>query len=182
MGILHLRCLLEVLVASPLTKRDCQVMVFHLLKHLPADSGSKESLCGLSSNPTHSVSVDLYEFAHLSREERCQQCERIFLSREVLVDAERTTVWVHSLDGTNVGRFSMLLGMDVHTTFEEQLRGGRQCLHCTHEVPSREDWFHFCALMLQHYGVTVDPELLTFGGAARKGANSTGDELAQSQS
>lgn len=156
-------------------------MVFHPLKHLPAESFPNESLCGLSI-PTGCVSGDLYEFAHLPQEERCQQCESICLSSEVVVNAERTTVWVHTLDGSNVGRFSTLLGMDVHTTFEEQLRGGGQCLHCTHGAPTHEDWIQFCALMLQHYGVTVDPDLLTFGGAAGKRADPMTNELAQPQS
>lgn len=165
--------------SHPLARRPPGKALIIALAHLSTELSSSRALCGLPLPARGHCCIGLESFAHQPHESRCQVCERKYLSEAVEVNAERTTVWVHTLDGSNVGRFSTLLGMDVHTTFEEQLRGGRQCLHCTHEVPSHEDWIQFCALMLQHYGVTVDPELLTFGGAARQAADSTGDELAQ---
>lgn len=38
------------------------------------------------------------------------------LDAQVQVSACGTTVWVHGLDGSTVGRFSKRFGMDVHTT------------------------------------------------------------------
>ena len=70
------------------------------------------------------------------------------------------TVWVHGVDGSTVGRFSTVFGMDIHRTVTEQLAGAGQCLRCTHEKPSHKEWLEFCALMQLHYGVTVDSQLI----------------------
>lgn len=85
--------------------------------------------------------------------------QELFLE-QVEVSADGRTVWVHSLDGSTVGRFSKVFGMDVHTTISEQIAGARQCLHCTHGKPSHSDWITFCALMQEHYGITVDSRLI----------------------
>lgn len=76
---------------------------------------------------------------------------------QVQVSQDGSTVWVHALDGSTVGRFSKRAGMDVHTTATEQLAGASQCLKCTHGQPQHEDWLEFCALIKRHYGITVDP-------------------------
>lgn len=81
---------------------------------------------------------------------------------QVQVSEDRATIWVHALDGSTVGRFSKTFGMDVHTTITEQLSGAVQCLHCTHEKPTEDDWFEFCNLMKQHYGIEVNKSLLQF--------------------
>ena len=78
----------------------------------------------------------------------------------VQVSADRSTVWVHALDGSTVGRFSKRFGLDVHTTVTQQMEGSAQCLHCTHVQPSAEDWRKFCELMQQHYGIEVNPTLI----------------------
>ena len=70
------------------------------------------------------------------------------------------TIWIHAEDGTTVGRFSKVFGMDVHTCISNQLDGASQCLHCTHAKPSREDWLKFCELILLHYSVKLDPDLM----------------------
>ena len=80
----------------------------------------------------------------------------------VQVSEDRKTVWVHGPDGSTVGRFSKVFGMDVHTTLSEQLEGAGQCLHCTHERPDRAEWDMFCGLMLKHYGIQVEPTALSF--------------------
>ena len=66
---------------------------------------------------------------------------------QVQVSQDGQTVWVHSMDGSTVGRFSRRFGLDVHRTVTEQLQGAPQCLHCTHEVPSHADWVLFWRLM-----------------------------------
>jgi len=73
------------------------------------------------------------------------------------------TVWVHGLDGSTVGRFSRVFGMDVHTTITDQLEhGAGQCLHCTHVAPNLDDWIMFCKLMEQHYQVKIPVEIMKF--------------------
>lgn len=73
-----------------------------------------------------------------------------------------TTVWVHALDGSTVGRFSKTYGMDVHTTTSEQLKGSQQCLHCTHIKPDIKDWYKFCELMEMHYLISVPRDAISF--------------------
>ena len=81
----------------------------------------------------------------------------------VQVSEDRRTVWVHADDGSTVGRFSKVFGMDVHTTFTEQLAGASQCLRCTHEAPGPQEWNEFCDLMHSQHGITVDRSTLSFG-------------------
>lgn len=80
----------------------------------------------------------------------------------VQVSADRRTVWVHADDGSTVGRFSKVFGMDVHTTITEQLAGVGQCLRCTHEPPGPREWDEFCNLMQKHYGIAVDKSAVSF--------------------
>lgn len=83
-----------------------------------------------------------------------------YLDEQVQLSADGSTVWVHAMDGSTVGRFSKRFGLDVHTTVTEQMRGAAQCLHCTHEQPGSNDWLKFCELMYQHYGIDVNPDLI----------------------
>ena len=80
----------------------------------------------------------------------------------VQVSDDGGTVWVHASDGSTVGRFSKVFGMDVHTTVTAQLAGAGQCLRCTHEKPGPKEWHEFCALMEEHYGIAVDATLMGF--------------------
>ena len=83
-------------------------------------------------------------------------------SENVQVSPDGKTAWVHASDGSTVGRFSMIFGMDVHTTVTSQLAGEAQCLHCTHQAPSVDDWQLFCDLMAKHYKIEVDQSLMRF--------------------
>ena len=77
------------------------------------------------------------------------------------VESDGRTVWVHASDGSTVGRFSTVFGMDVHTTITQQMAGASQCLHCTHSKPSQADWQMFCDLVHQHHGILVDRTLIS---------------------
>lgn len=81
---------------------------------------------------------------------------------QIQVSADRRTVWVHAVDGSTVGRFSKVFGMDVHTTVTQQLQGVGQCLRCTHGTPGQAEWDEFCELMLVHYGIAVDRTAVSF--------------------
>lgn len=72
------------------------------------------------------------------------------------------TVWVHAVDGSTVGRFSKVFGMDVHTTISDQLKGADQCLRCTHTQPDVNDWYKFCELMKEHYSIDVPRDTIHF--------------------
>lgn len=85
---------------------------------------------------------------------------------QVEVSQDGRTVWVHAYDGSTVGRFSIVFGMDVHTTVAEQLQGASQCLHCTHTRPGQAEWQLFCQIMHRHYGITVPPSLVRLEGGA----------------
>lgn len=78
----------------------------------------------------------------------------------VQVAEDLSTVWVHGRDGSTVGRFSVQFGIDIHTTATQQLAGSSQCLHCTHEAPSHDDWLRFCQLVQDLHGISVPEELL----------------------
>lgn len=80
----------------------------------------------------------------------------------VQVSADRRTVRVHADDGSTVGHFSKVFGMDVHTTITEQLAGSGQCLRCTHEAPGVAELNEFCDLMQSHFGIAVDRAALSF--------------------
>lgn len=80
----------------------------------------------------------------------------------VQVSSCGTTLWVHGLDGSTVGRFSKVFGMDVHRTAAEQLAGLPQCQHCTHESPTEKDWAEFRLLMAAHHRVDVPASLMRF--------------------
>lgn len=78
----------------------------------------------------------------------------------VQVSENKQTVWCHALDGSTVGRFDWRYGLDVHTTVTAQMAGANQCLHCTHEPATLEDWRIFCDQMWRHHATFVDKDLL----------------------
>lgn len=84
---------------------------------------------------------------------------------DIGVSSDGNTVWVHSADGSNVGRFSKIWGLDVHRTVTDQLAGASQCLHCRHTKPTQADWFEFCSLMQSHHGIPVSRDLIAFDSA-----------------
>ena len=99
---------------------------------------------------------------HLSRPAGHAKSKGGQVEGQIQVSADGSTVWVHALDGSTVGRFSKRFGLDVHSTAAEQLRGAGQCIHCTHEPASAGEWDLFCQLMRQHHHITVDADLLRF--------------------
>lgn len=86
----------------------------------------------------------------------------VYHDDRVQVSQDGRTVWVHADDGSTVGRFSLVFGMDVHTSVTEQLAGAGQCLRCTHEPPGQADWDEFCDLMLSQYGIAIDRSAVRF--------------------
>lgn len=78
----------------------------------------------------------------------------------IQVNQSRDTLWVHSLDGSTVGRFSKRFGMDVHNTVSDQLAGAPQCLHCTHVPATQADWMEFCRLIQLNFGICIPLEII----------------------
>jgi hypothetical protein len=81
---------------------------------------------------------------------------------EVRVSQDGGTVWVNGADGASIGRFSKQFGMDVHRTSAEQLEGMGQCLACTHERAGAAEWDAFRSKMLEHHGVALKRNLVSF--------------------
>lgn len=78
------------------------------------------------------------------------------------VSADGRTVWVNGADGSCIGRFSKRFGLDVHKTSTEQIAGGSQCLHCTHEPAGPAAWDTFRAQMQMHYQINVPANLVSW--------------------
>ena len=77
---------------------------------------------------------------------------------EIQISDDGQTIWVHTSDGSTVGRYSTRFGMDVHNTVTAQMGGASQCLSCTHEPPTETDWDEFCRLMHVHHRIRLPPE------------------------
>lgn len=71
---------------------------------------------------------------------------------ELLSDGR--TVWINAADGSNIARFGRM-GIDVHTSITDQMKGASQCLACTHGMTDFADWRRFQALVQEHYGIMV---------------------------
>lgn len=72
------------------------------------------------------------------------------------IETDGVTVWVNSVDGGCIGRFSRF-GLDVHrATIDQETKG--QCLDCTHP-PEPASWTRFVASMFEYHAVIV-PEAL----------------------
>lgn len=78
------------------------------------------------------------------------------------VSSDGGTVWVHAGDGSCVGRFSKIFGLDVHKTAAQQMAGGSQCLHCTHEPAGPKAWNEFRAQMKVHHQIDVPADLVSW--------------------
>lgn len=70
--------------------------------------------------------------------------------------SDGTTVWVNIGEGC-LARFGPR-GIDVHQRPSEVARGGRECLHCTHEPTTAADWEVFVAKCLSAFGIEVGEE------------------------
>ncbi|HCE7248407.1 TPA: hypothetical protein NHR53_006292 [Pseudomonas aeruginosa] len=93
------------------------------------------------------------------------------LSYSLQIADNNSAVWVHSSDGSTVGRFGRM-GIDLHNTVTEMMAGAPQCRLCTHGMPSLADWQLFREKVREWWGVDVpedafDPALLR-GGSKTK--------------
>jgi hypothetical protein len=62
-------------------------------------------------------------------------------------------IWVHAGDtGECLGRFGVY-GIDVHRRIGDQCSG--QCLDCTHNRTTADDWNRFQRSMLAYHGVDL---------------------------
>lgn len=84
------------------------------------------------------------------------------IEHEIQVSDTGERVWVHTNDGSTVGRFDKRFGIDVHTTVAAQLEGASQCLMCSHEPAGPEQWAQFCQAMLDHYDILIPADLISF--------------------
>lgn len=78
------------------------------------------------------------------------------------VSADGKTVWVHSSDGSCVGRFSKTFGLDVHRDMTDQIAGAGQCIYCTHSPAGAREWLDFCEKIKEHHSIVVSPLLVSF--------------------
>jgi hypothetical protein len=70
------------------------------------------------------------------------------------IDSDGKTVWVNSVEGCCIGRFSRA-GIDVHHDADEQIARGQQCLDCRKGPTTLADWEHFKTAMAKHFEVIV---------------------------
>lgn len=75
------------------------------------------------------------------------------------LETDGITVWVTDHEGTCIARFGRL-GIDIHHNREGQIDTGSQCLHCTHEPTTEEDWHIFVAEVQKHHGVKVSRKFM----------------------
>ncbi len=73
------------------------------------------------------------------------------------ITTDGITVWINSPDGL-LGRFGRQ-GIDVHRPAGEQQEQG-ECLFCTHQRVTVEDWRQFQAKMLEHFKITVGDQYM----------------------
>lgn len=83
--------------------------------------------------------------------------ENINSKFEIFTDGR--TVWINASDGSSVGRFGRM-GIDIHTSADDQMNGAPQCLACTHERTTVSDWHKFQVLMKQHFDIDIDVSLM----------------------
>jgi hypothetical protein len=67
------------------------------------------------------------------------------------VRSDGVTVWVDTVAGFTVGRFSRF-GIDVHTA------DASGCIDCTHTKPGPREWVRFQNGMAAHHGIDVGEE------------------------
>jgi hypothetical protein len=96
---------------------------------------------------------------------------------EVQVSALRDTIWIHSSDGSTVGRFGRM-GIDLHNTVTEMMQGAPQCRLCTHGKPNRADWDLFRVKALEWWNVSIPADTYNLGLlAADKSPIETGKSI-----
>jgi len=68
------------------------------------------------------------------------------------ISSDGVTVWVNN-SYSCIGRFGRY-GIDIHRDISEQMEKG-ECLFCTHQATTKEDWVTFVAKMKELHGVDV---------------------------
>lgn len=81
---------------------------------------------------------------------------------DIQVSSDGGTVWVTAADGSCVGRFSKAFGLDVHKSVADQVAGGSQCLHCTHEPAGPAVWNEFRVQVKAHHQIDVPADLVSW--------------------
>ncbi|MDA0152368.1 hypothetical protein OH460_08640 [Vibrio sp. Makdt] len=81
---------------------------------------------------------------------------------EIIGDGK--TVWVNNINGDCIARFGVL-GIDIHTSSEEQINGAPQCLFCTHERTDVNDWVVFKDKVKELFDIDVPEKLSPFAAA-----------------
>lgn len=80
--------------------------------------------------------------------------ESVGIEYEVQIALCRDAIWIHASDGSTVGRFGRM-GVDLHNTVSEQMRGMPECRLCTHGKPGRKEWDLFREKSLEWWGVVI---------------------------
>lgn len=75
---------------------------------------------------------------------------------EVEITSDGRTVWVNT-QHVCIGRFGVL-GIDIHRADIESQSEKGECLHCTHQKTTAQDWTTFQEKMRELHGVTVGDE------------------------
>lgn len=91
------------------------------------------------------------EIEKADRAQRRQRKKQPYSLYEILTDG--TTVWVNGERGL-IGRFGVN-GIDIHRPPLELLQTGSECLFCTHEKTTLQDWEVFVRRMKEFYGVQI---------------------------
>ena len=73
---------------------------------------------------------------------------------ELQLSETRDKVWIHSSDGSTVGRFNRT-GIDLHNTITEQMAGKPECRLCTHGNVKPCDWVLFREKALEWWNVFI---------------------------
>lgn len=73
------------------------------------------------------------------------------------ISSDYRTVWVNSAEGC-LGRFGVN-GIDIHRPMSEQRTKG-ECLHCTHEPTTLQDWGIFVLKMKEFFNIRVPAKYL----------------------
>lgn len=83
-----------------------------------------------------------------------QDAQTLNVEYEIQLTMRRDTVWIHASDGSTVARFGRM-GIDLHNTVADQMKGMPQCRLCTYGRPSHSEWKLFREKAFEWWGVEV---------------------------
>jgi len=81
---------------------------------------------------------------------------------EIQYSLNKEKLWIHCSTGETVARYDTRFGMDIHATIDEQLKGGEQCLLCTHGKSNPEEFQTFCDKVKELWDVVIDKDEIVF--------------------